>query len=151
MVTLFASRTIEKSYLAITLGAPYVSSISNFLGRDPHHRQKMAVVEKGGKEAHTNIEIVAHNEELALLRLFPKTGRTHQLRVHLQFLNCPILGDVLYGSQRRNKHYQVASQLLHAHTLRFIHPVTKEALFLTAPLPEIMKNFLKKISQKLFL
>lgn len=151
MVALFSERKIEKGYLAITLAKPSTSEIKTLIGRDPKNRQRMAVVESGGKEALTHIEIVAHNEELTLLRLSPQTGRTHQLRVHLKELNCPILGDPLYGSKSRNKHYDIETQLLHAYTLKFIHPITGESMLLTAPIPKLMNNFLQKISPKLFL
>lgn len=153
MVALFAERKIEKVYLAVTLGSPSVEKmeIKTFIGRDPKQRQAMAVLENKGKEAITFVERLAHTQHLALVRLYPKTGRTHQLRVHLKHVHCPILGDTLYGKKSQNSHYQITTQLLHAYTLKFIHPFTQKELYLKAPIPKLMRNMIEKISPKLFL
>lgn len=146
LVEVFALRKIEKEYLAICVGNPGNKEISKRIGRHPTKRKEMAVLEESGKEAQTSIETLAFKDPLSLVRLSPKTGRTHQLRVHLKFLGCPILGDSLYGNAKINHKYHVQRQMLHAFCLRFIHPQTKEVIELKAPLPHDMIKILQLIS-----
>jgi 23S rRNA pseudouridine1911/1915/1917 synthase len=138
----FANRETQKYYETIVCGAPKKISgeIMAPIGRDPIHRQRMAVLPSGGRAARTSYEVIQRLPEAALLKLRLYTGRTHQIRVHLQHLGCPVVGDKTYG-QGPNKRlrdltgYVAPRQLLHAARLVFNHPTAKVQLDLSAPLP----------------
>ena len=129
----FADRQVKKTYLAIVRGRPrhVKGTVDLAIGRHPVNRQKMTPRRPpSGREAVTDYEILAVNEGHSLIACMPRTGRTHQIRVHLQHLGHPIAGDPLYG--RRD---QFARHLLHAWKLEFTHPRTGEILRCVAPLP----------------
>jgi 23S rRNA pseudouridine1911/1915/1917 synthase len=128
----FAGRTIEKIYLALVASVPRQKrgSIHAPIGRHPVNRQKMAVVERG-RAAHTDYEVLQEFADgTALIACTLHTGRTHQIRVHLQHLGHPLLGDAVYGRPRG-----YPRQMLHAWKLGFDHPRTGERLRFTAPIP----------------
>lgn len=145
LVSLFASRNISKVYLAVCIGNPGNRLIEGAIGRHPVKRKEMAITEQQGKPAKTRTETMRHNQMFSIVHLFPETGRTHQLRVHLKSVGTPILGDSLYGNAPLNTKWNVKRQLLHAESLQFIHPVSKKEIFINAPLPEDMKEWLEKI------
>ena len=142
----FRARSVAKTYLAIVLGSPRFDTewIEKPLGRKPGQRDRISVVREGeGREAATYYEVRERFEGLALLAVFPKTGRTHQVRVHLASIGMPLLGEKLYVPRRLQgripKHApRIARQALHAHSLRFAHPATGEPLAFESPLPEDM-------------
>ncbi len=138
LVELFASRQIQKEYVAICVGNPGNRTIQAKIGRHPIKRKEMTVIEEGGKEALTRCEVIAARGSYAFVRLFPHTGRTHQLRVHLKTVGTPILGDLVYGNKEANQKTQLFRQLLHAESLSFVHPATGKHLVIKAPLPEDM-------------
>lgn len=143
---LFASRTIHKEYLALCHGLiPEKEEIVAPIGRHPTHRQKMHVI-PDGRYASTTIEPLTWQGSLGLIRCFPKTGRTHQIRVHLKHRGLLILGDNLYGSPSLNQQYKVSRQLLHAFRLRFIHPITQRPLSLVALPPPDFLFWLQKLN-----
>lgn len=144
LVELFAERKMQKEYLAICVGIPPNQLVETKIGRHPTHRKEMAVVSEGGKSAITSIQRLSTDGTLSLVRLFPHTGRTHQLRVHLKWLGTPILGDPVYGSQAANKKYSLSRQLLHAEKLRFTHPMTGQTLEIIAKVPEDMQRFIRE-------
>lgn len=146
MCHLFASRQIEKTYLAICLGKPSDTTINAPIGRHPVKRKEMAILQEGGKEAITDLFCTKPGADFSLVTLKPQTGRTHQLRVHLKFINHPVLGDDIYGSISANTRYGAKRQLLHAHTIAFTHPFTRMRLTLEAPLPEDFQSFIAKIA-----
>jgi 23S rRNA pseudouridine1911/1915/1917 synthase len=146
LVDLFSSRKIAKTYLAICLGHPTGGEINAPLGRHPVRRKEMAIMFDGGKEAISEVRTLAFNQQLSLVLIRPKTGRTHQIRVHLKHIGCPILGDSVYGSSSTNQTHQAERQMLHAYQISFTHPITNELLTLTAPLPNDLKNWMKKFS-----
>ncbi|MEO7798315.1 MAG: RluA family pseudouridine synthase [Opitutaceae bacterium] len=137
----FQERSLQKEYLALVAGAPGLlsGSIRKSIGRNKQHRHKMAVVEEedGGKEAHTDWQVVEQFGKIAtLIRCTIHTGRTHQIRVHMKALGHVILGDVIYGWKpdgRLSK--QPARVMLHAEHLVFAHPKTGKELDLRASLP----------------
>lgn len=138
----FQRRDIQKEYLAITTGGPNRSHIiENEIGRHPYKRKEMAVLPTGGKIAITEVLPLAHNERMSLLLLRPKTGRTHQLRVHLKSIGSPILGDVIYGKKCEHR------LMLHAWRLTFIHPITKVEVRLHAPIPAEMGALIAKLNR----
>lgn len=98
----------------------------------------MAVLEEGGKEAITRVETRSFDEKLSIVDLYPETGRTHQLRIHLKSIGCPILGDPVYGNPSLNKKYGETRQLLHAEELTL--PLKKN-LKIVAPIPKDMQKY----------
>jgi 23S rRNA pseudouridine1911/1915/1917 synthase len=142
----FASRTVEKEYLALVLGAPARSSgeIDAAIGRDPVHRRRMSVRAHRGREARTSWSVEERFDGAALLRVRIHTGRTHQIRVHLASIGHPVAGDPLYGGTRtpssrrtaaREALASLARPALHAARLSFTHPTSGTRLSFEAPLP----------------
>lgn len=140
----FKERRIHKEYLALCIGDPGVKTLQNQLGRDPRHRQRMAIVQEG-KEAISYIQTLEYKKGYSLVKILPSTGRTHQIRVHLQSLGCPVLGDPLYGHLRINERLKLSGQMLHAHTLHFKHPLCDQDMVLTAELPPDMQELKKRL------
>jgi 23S rRNA pseudouridine1911/1915/1917 synthase len=132
----FKDRTVDKTYLALVDGHPPTPSgrIEAPIGRDARHRQRMAVTAPGkGRAAVTSYDTREAFPQHALLEVRPLTGRTHQIRVHLAFLGCPVVGDPVYG--RRKPTVPVGRQMLHAWRLRLCLPGEAEARQFEARLP----------------
>jgi 23S rRNA pseudouridine1911/1915/1917 synthase len=155
---LFATHDIERTYIALTRGAPTPEKgrIQTLIGRSPHDRKKMAVLKGGGREAITDYVVQKTFGQPAKASGAPMaarvactlhTGRTHQIRVHLASRGSPLLGDPVYGSgspaipvRAAVAEVGLTRQALHAAVLGFVHPVTGQALrFETAP-PEDMQR-----------
>lgn len=145
LINQFKDRKIKKTYLAICINHPKDQIIDLPISRHPINRKEMKV-DENGKEAITEIKVINSNEKLSLVLLTPQTGRTHQIRVHLKHINAPVLGDVIYGNKNFNDNYKVYSQLLHAHILEFLHPITNEFMKIIAPLNDEFKKFIKILS-----
>ena len=141
LMTQFASRDIHKTYLALCHRSPKVAVVDMPIGRDQKKRQQMCVT-NNGKEAVTHIEILMQNHGLSLVSLRPITGRTHQIRVHLSYLGCPLLGDNMYGIASLNDKWGFTKHCLHSHRISFIHPKQKTRIELTSELPS-WYNFLE--------
>lgn len=146
LIEMFSSREIYKEYLAICVGNPGHQEIKTSIGRHPVSRQKMKVLDQGGRQAITICDTLAHKGQLSLVRIILQTGRTHQIRVHMQHIHTPVLGDAVYGNVQMNKKYAVQRQLLHAYILQFKHPITGESLALKAQVPSDMQFWIDKIS-----
>jgi 23S rRNA pseudouridine1911/1915/1917 synthase len=143
-------RQVEKGYLALVHGRlePSEGVIDAPIGRDPRHRQRMAVVE-GGRAARTAYRIRRHlgggpagRDVYSLVEVTPSTGRTHQIRVHFAALGHPLVGDRVYG--RRSS--TLRRQFLHAHRLAFHHPVDGRPLEFESPLPEDLRQALEGLA-----
>ncbi|CDR30996.1 Ribosomal large subunit pseudouridine synthase D [Acholeplasma oculi] len=134
---------INRSYMALVYGTFEESKgiINAPIGRHPKQRIKNAVV-KEGKHAVTHFEVIETFKDFSLLKCELETGRTHQIRVHLQFINHPIVGDPLYGFKPL---LVEDGQMLHAYKLEFEHPITKKAMTFEAPLPDSFKAYLEKL------
>ena len=126
----FADRRAKKEYIAVTEGIPKepTAAIDLPIGRNPSAPSTFRV-DPSGKSAQTTYEVVDTNDTQALVKLWPKTGRTHQLRVHMQYLNAPIAGDRVYGKKKAERLF------LHAHSLEITIPASKRETF-TAPIPK---------------
>lgn len=145
LIEMFSSRQVHKEYLAICIGNPGNREINAPIGRHPVHRKKMTVLEEGGRNALSICKVLAHNDKLSLVNIVLATGRTHQIRVHMKHLNTPILGDSTYGNPQINIKYGAVRQMLHAHFLRFNHPITGKPLEFRADPPEDMLLLMKKL------
>ena len=140
----FQKRTVSKTYIALLERAPKTSSgrITAPIDRDPVHRKQMAV-SRDGRPAITEFAIVERFKDgRALVRLNLLTGRTHQIRVHMAFIECPIVGDSLYGFRKQRL---LNRQFLHAAQLCFDHPRTGERLCFDAPLPTELETVLSQL------
>lgn len=129
----FAERRVRKTYLAVVRGTPRhrKGTVDQPVGRHPVQRQRMTVRKPpAGREAVTDYEVLAQRGEWSLVACMPRTGRTHQIRVHMTHLGHPIAGDPIYG-----KRESFDRHLLHAWRLEFLHPSSGELLRCEAPVP----------------
>ena len=136
--------SITRRYRAIVHGIlkDDEGTINNPIGRHATDRKKMWVGVKNAKTAVTHYRVLERFKEHTYIECVLKTGRTHQIRVHLSSINHPLLGDTLYGGK---KHELSDSQVLHAMVLGFVHPTTGEYLEFTAPLPEYFGQILDEL------
>ena len=109
------------------------------IGRDSHNRQKMCVTDKNSKDAITNFKVLDRFSNYTLIECELKTGRTHQIRVHMSYIKHPVVNDLKYN----NKQIDTTGQYLHAYYLSFVHPTTNKRVEYTAEVPEYIKNFVK--------
>ena len=139
--TALARRLIQREYLALVEGRPAArtGTIEATIGRDPRVRTRMAVGGAGAREARTHFTLERALPDSSLLRVRLETGRTHQIRVHMQAIGHPVLGDREYGSAGR---YGLERQFLHAARLAFEHPVTGAAVDVSSPLPVDLQSAL---------
>ena len=135
LVRCFQQRRVQKEYLALVFGRPSPSEgwIDLPIGRDPLHRKRMAVVE-GGRDSLTLYRTLWTRDGTSLVRCDLRTGRTHQIRVHLRALGCPLVGDRVYAPGRPTP-FSPDRVFLHAWRLGFPHPRTGEPLSFRSPLP----------------
>jgi 23S rRNA pseudouridine1911/1915/1917 synthase len=161
----FELRQVQKEYLALVHGVPQRDGdyIDRPIGFHPTVREKMAIraPEDGGKSAVTFYEVLERFRDFALVRCKPQTGRTHQIRIHLTHIGHPIVADKLYSGRDRltlgdvigpdrlrlfspedAETVLIDRQALHAHRLRFRHPITEQEIDLTAPIPADMERTL---------
>ena len=135
--------TIVRKYQAIVHGVlkEEEGTVHTLIGRHPIDRKKMAVVDRGGKEAITHYRVLKHFQNTTYIECILETGRTHQIRVHMAHLGHPLLGDQVYGA--KSNPYKLNGQTLHAGILGFIHPSTGIYVETKAPLPEYFEKLLK--------
>jgi 23S rRNA pseudouridine1911/1915/1917 synthase len=145
----FRLRKVHKTYLALVDGHPPtpVGRVEASIGRDTNQRKQMAVVSpEKGREAISEYRTQESFPDHALLAVHPLTGRTHQIRLHMAFLKCPIVADTLYG--HRHVSLTLKRQFLHAFRLEIILPGEKMARVFEAPLPQDLENALEELRQK---
>ncbi len=149
LVELFRARAVEKGYLALVAGEPRFDSdwIERPLGRSSQRPDRMTVLpEGGGRPAQTFYRTLERRRGFALLECWPKTGRTHQIRVHLAAIGHPLVGDRVYPGRVRRPlpadAPRLARHALHAHVLRFAHPVSGAPLAFELPLAADLQRFL---------
>jgi 23S rRNA pseudouridine1911/1915/1917 synthase len=151
----FKTRSVKKTYLALAYGAmkEKKGTITLPIGRHPVDRKKMSTTSKKGRASETIWKVKKSFQDVTLLEVDIKTGRTHQIRTHLAAINHPVVGDPTYGGKKRRNSIsskilseslrKINRQMLHAWKLSFQHPRTEETVSVEAPLPEDMKNLLK--------
>lgn len=142
----FKDRNMQKKYLALCVGTldKKEGSINSPLGRNPKQRHKMAVLKSGGKEALSHYKVLQEKNGCSLIEVEIITGRTHQIRVHLASVGCPIIGDSIYGGRKLKKaEIKADRQMLHAWKLQFEHPISKEIIKCQAKPPEDFQNVME--------
>ncbi|MBI5019688.1 RluA family pseudouridine synthase [Candidatus Gottesmanbacteria bacterium] len=145
----FKERTIKKTYLAIVHGVivPESGEIRAPVGRLPWNRERFGIL-PGGKDAVTLYRVArsgtSHKTDISLVELYPETGRTHQIRVHLKYINHPIVGDWQYAGRKtaRNDRVWAPRVMLHAWKIVLTHPVSGGALAIEAPVPDDMSSII---------
>lgn len=143
LVEQLSQRKVKKSYKALCFNTPSQTEIIAPLKRHPFKRQEMAVCFDGGKEAITRLKVVKHTQQVSLVDVQLITGRTHQIRVHLKHIGCPILGDAVYGNPSTHLKWGIERQLLHAEKISLLHPTTQKELSIQAPLPADMQHWIQ--------
>ncbi len=141
-----AKKEVKRTYLALVWGVITEDSgtIDAPIGRDPSDRKKMAINPKG-KEAITHFKVLERFKKATLLEVYLDTGRTHQIRVHMDYIKHPIVNDPVYGKREL---IDETGQCLHAMKLELIHPTTKEKMEFTCDAPECFKNILEKLKME---
>ncbi len=145
----FKSRQVEKIYLALVDGKPPTPAgrVEAPIGRNSTHRKLMAVVSLDkGREAVSEYRTLERFPAHTLLEIHPLTGRTHQIRVHLAFLGCPVVADMVYGKHKPS--VELDRHFLHAHKLKIILPGEKQARIFEASLPQELQHVLEYLRQK---
>lgn len=139
--------TITRKYIGIVYGT--FDELEGFvdapIGRSTNDRKKMCVTNKNSKNAYTKYRVLAYNNKYSLVEFSLKTGRTHQIRVHMSYINHPLVGDEIYGPKKiitKINNVEIIGQCLHAKYIKFIHPSTNESVEFSAPLPEYMKRLI---------
>ncbi len=164
------ARTAQRRYLALVHGdvAAEEGTIETRIGRDPVNRKKMAVVREGGREAVTHYRVLERYVDFTLVECALRTGRTHQIRVHMDHIGHPVAGDPVYGPRRpRRLRREMArsmalvvddgypeaigaleGQALHAHFLTFRHPATGEPMEFRVPMPPDMERAVAELRRR---
>ncbi len=143
LVRQLQARSVSRIYLALVEGQlAGGGSVEAPIGRHPRERTRMAVVERG-KPAVTHFQVLEQLPRHTLVECRLETGRTHQIRVHMQSIGHPLVGDPVYGSRALRKAFH--RQALHAARLALLHPVSGEAMAWEAPMPDDMKNLLEQL------
>lgn len=139
------SKTAVRTYLAVVRGNIKTDSgtIETQIARDKTDRKKMAVVKDGGRDAITDYEVMERFGKYTLVRCKLRTGRTHQIRVHMEYLGYPLVGDPKYSPMKTP--FGIKGQALHSHTLEFTHPRIGERMKFEAPLPEDMHKIITRL------
>jgi 23S rRNA pseudouridine1911/1915/1917 synthase len=141
-----AARKIKREYLALVEGLPAsrTGTIEAPIGRDPRERTRMAIGGRAPRAAVTHFEIERQLRGCTLLRLKLETGRTHQIRVHLQAIGHPVCGDPQYGAAGL---YGLRRQFLHAARLELSHPITGAPIEVSSPLPDDLRLALEQLQR----
>ena len=138
-------KTAQRTYLAVVRGNIKTDSgvIGTLIARDKTDRKKMAVVKEDGRNAVTEYEVLERFGKYTIVRCKLRTGRTHQIRVHMEYLGYPLVGDPKYSPMRTP--FAIQGQALHSQTLEFTHPRTGERMSFEAPLPEDMHKIVPRL------
>ena len=133
------NKEVERIYWALVEGVIKhdTGTIDAPIGRDPSNRQKMCVTDKNSKDAITHFRVLKRFKNNTLVECKLDTGRTHQIRVHFNYIGYPIVGDLLYGRRKNNDSF---GQFLHSKSIKFIHPITLKELYFECDVPKEFKD-----------
>lgn len=151
LAKMFADHSFIRKYHAILYGAPKSDegTVNLAIGRSKKDRKKMAFFPPNTpntKNAITHFRVLERFEHYSYVELTLETGRTHQIRVHMQSISCPVLADPVYANGRKT--LGLSGQCLHAKIIGFLHPITKEELYFDSPLPEYFERALSLLRKK---
>ncbi|WP_132243022.1 RluA family pseudouridine synthase [Marinisporobacter balticus] len=140
--------SINRKYIALVYGniKEEKGTIQAPIGRDPNNRLKMAVVERNSKDAITHFRVLKRFKGYTLIEAKLETGRTHQIRVHMTYINHPLVGDPVYGPSKQK--FRLKGQMLHAKTLGFRHPAKGTFMEFQADLPDYFTKLIKMLEDK---
>lgn len=138
---------IKREYIALICGNfPHDSAtIDAPIGRDPKDRKKMTVTADNSKEAVTHLKVIKKYKNYTLVSLILETGRTHQIRVHMNYIGYPIYNDPVYNTKKATEF----GQFLHSHKMDFIHPITQKEMHFESPLPKEFQDFIDTLDKDL--
>ena len=138
-------KNIKREYLALIVGRfPHeTATIDAPIGRDPKNRKKMTVTSTNSKEAITHLRVVKRYKDYTLVSLILETGRTHQIRVHMNYIGYPIYNDPVYNTKKATEF----GQFLHSYKMDFIHPITGKEMHFEAPLPKYFEDFINNLEE----
>lgn len=141
----FKNHDVKREYVALLNGVfPHnKAKIDAPIGRDVKSRKKMCVTATNSKHAITHLQVLKRYRENTLVTLHLETGRTHQIRVHMQYIGYPVFNDPVYGVQKLENH----GQFLHSRTIDFLHPITKEKMHFSCPLPDYFQEYLDTLEE----
>ena len=144
---MIGNKEVERRYLAITTGVikTDTGTIDAPIGRDPRNRLKMQVTDVNAKEAITHFKVLKRYKANTLIECILETGRTHQIRVHLAYINYPIVNDPLYGKEKNCTEF---GQMLHSKSIRFNHPRTNKELYFEVEPPKEFKEKLEELENE---
>ncbi|QWQ38350.1 RluA family pseudouridine synthase [Gemella sp. zg-570] len=140
---MIANKEIKRRYYALVHGniKHDYGTIDAPIARNPKERKEMAIID-GGKPSTTNFTVVKRYEKYSLIECELETGRTHQIRVHMKYINSPLAGDKIYGPRRT---LETKGQMLHSKSLEFVHPISNKKIEINTELPQYFKDVLKKL------
>lgn len=143
-----SEKTVLRKYIALVHGLIIESTatIDAPIGRDANDRKKMAVTDINSKDAITHVKVLERYKNATLIECVLETGRTHQIRVHLNYINHPVVNDPIYGKRKLDD--KEFGQMLHAKTIGFIHPITKEYLEFSVDVPKKFNEILNKYKEE---
>lgn len=152
LVEQFRQRKVEKEYIAIICGSPEKDSgvFTSGIGRHTTNRIKMSSRTNSPKQAYTQWNVLGRYGKYSLVKVVPKTGRTHQIRVHFSEAGFPVLEDSMYGGKRSSDGvtgHELGRHALHSHVLRFLHPYTQKKMEFISPIPSEFKSLLEFIDE----
>lgn len=141
----FKNKAIRREYIALINGVfPHATAtIDAPIGRDKNNRQKMTVTEENSKNAITHLKVLKRYKKYTLISLLLETGRTHQIRVHMEYIGYPVYNDPVYSKNNANEF----GQFLHSSQMDLIHPITKEKMHFSAPLPNEFESFINDLEE----
>ena len=139
-------KKIKRKYIALVSGVINhdIGEIDAPIGRDPSDRKKMCVTSTNSKDAITHFRVLERYKNASLIECELETGRTHQIRVHMKYINHPVINDPVYG---KNNHGEFG-QLLHAKEITFTHPTTKEVMTFSCEVPEEFNKILEEYKEE---
>ena len=140
------NKDVERIYIALVDGVinHETGTIDAPIGRDINNRQKMMITDINSKDAVTHFRVLNRYKDKTLIECKLETGRTHQIRVHMNYINHPIVNDPVYGKSKKTTPF---GQFLHSKSIRFIHPITKKEIYIESELPKEFSEYLEEIER----
>ena len=141
----FKNKEVKREYIALICGVfPHDTALIDApIGRDPKDRKKMAVIATNSKKAITHLKVLKRYKDYTLVSLILETGRTHQIRVHMNYIGYPVYNDPVYNSKKSDEF----GQFLHSYKMDFIHPITGKNMHFECPLPEYFQKFIDSLEK----